>query len=107
MATNANLRRKGSGQPDYYGFASVSDEYTWQMHGRKLTAGGNDAESEGEIFADQFLGWVFGQWDPHNTPAARDRATWMNSTMPYWIIQMANLSANNESTILDYVYVRH
>jgi hypothetical protein len=61
------------------------------MHGRNLSVGGNDAETAGEIFADQFLGWVFGQWDPDpkDAAAARDRATWMNSRMPGWIRIMA------------------
>ncbi|NIM92088.1 MAG: hypothetical protein GTO18_00005, partial [Anaerolineales bacterium] len=55
------------------GFASLP--LTWQM---------NPSADEGEVFADQFLGWVFNQWEVENgrlTAAAQKRSSFMNTWM--------------------------
>ena len=85
---NPNLTRNGN-EKDDYGFASRSDQLTWQLHGR-----GERAGDPGEIFADQFLGWTFDFWQgsPNalTTVAASDRAAWMNGYMPLWVDAIAS-----------------
>jgi RHS repeat-associated protein len=75
MKTNGLLTR--GYKWNYYGFASAS--ITWQQH---------PDSSPSEVFADQFLGWVFDNWEMNNgilSIRAQARSEWMNINMSSWI----------------------
>jgi len=63
-----------------FGFASRQNVYTWQQ---------SAVETDGEEFADQFLGWVFDTW-AHN-PEGDFRKKFMDDYMPCWIGKMTGL----------------
>lgn len=44
----------------------------------------------GEIFADMFVGWVYGQWEADEAGYGTRRANYMNDNMPYWIAEVIN-----------------
>jgi RHS repeat-associated protein len=53
------------------------NQLTWRQH-PKTTEGY-------EIFADMFLGWTYGVWDPNPNTIGSDRDNFMNQYMPLWI----------------------
>ena len=79
MSTNSWLER-GSNQGYSYGFASTGDERTWVQ---------NPSTATSEVFADQFLGWVFNQWERSASgdlsAQASERASWMDTNMSLWL----------------------
>ncbi|WKZ53206.1 MAG: RHS repeat-associated core domain-containing protein [Anaerolineales bacterium] len=79
MSTNSWLER-GSNQGYSYGFASTGDKGTWVQ---------NPSTATSEVFADQFLGWVFNQWERTASgdlsAQASERASWMDTNMSLWL----------------------
>jgi RHS repeat-associated protein len=95
-ATNVLLQR-GTDPSLFYGFAS-NGHGIWQQHACNQDDHHQDhpwpCEAGDEMFADQFLGWTFGQWDtagagpdPDSSDRARERANWMDDHMRGWINQ--------------------
>ena len=67
----------------HYGFASPQKVYTWQQ---------NPSERKNEEFADQFLGWTFGEWHRDEfglTTSGRRRSDWMKKNMELWIDEIS------------------
>jgi hypothetical protein len=65
---------RGAAEGYPYGFASESGVYTWQQ---------STDPYYGEEFADQFLGWVFDEWQDH--PDGITRSTFMDAYMYLWV----------------------
>ncbi len=67
-----------------YGFASLQNQIIWQQ-----SLSGEDPEE----FADQFLGWVFNQWQVNPDGSlhrdGKSRADMMNANMPAWVKRVA------------------
>ncbi|MBM3153514.1 MAG: hypothetical protein FJZ96_15125 [Chloroflexi bacterium] len=79
LSGNVALQRPDTTLPR--GFASAG--FPWQQSTR-------DIDRYWEIFADQFLGWVFDTWETdldtnQSTPQASARVSWMNENMPIWV----------------------
>jgi hypothetical protein len=63
----------------------------WQRRGNALTV---QDGLVGEIFADQFVGWVYEKWDLSNDDGlnlGHRRSDMMNGYMPMWIKQKLGL----------------
>jgi RHS repeat-associated protein len=61
----------------YFGFASVG--FPWQQ-------ATHNVGSPSEVFADQFLGWIYNTWDTGETrDIGQKRSDWMNVNMATWL----------------------
>jgi RHS repeat-associated protein len=78
LEINPLLRRPDTGSN--YGFASSG--FPWQQSFV-------DVDDYWEVFADQFLGWVYNTWETDEfgqlTVAASARSIWMNINMAEWL----------------------
>jgi RHS repeat-associated protein len=67
---------------EYGGFAGKFGNWQWsQSEGPYNPETGEDGR--GEIFADMFIGWVYGRWGENYLGDLRE--TYMNNHMPVWI----------------------
>ena len=78
-----NLQRGNDNDVRNYGFAGP--RFGWQQ---------SASTREGEILADMFIGWAYGQWqtqgDGRIHPAGQARETFMDSHMKNWIALAIN-----------------
>jgi RHS repeat-associated protein len=79
VSSEWGLLKRGSNLEESYGFASPLKERIWIQ---------NKANVYYEVFADQFLGWVFNQWEPGRYGTSSkgvQRGLWMNVHMPLYL----------------------
>ena len=78
-------RSKGPGSAGFYGgfldWQFSKDEGPYDVHNPDNPK--DDTDGRGEIFADMFIGWVYGKWEDSDLGDAR--STFMNYHMPIWI----------------------
>jgi hypothetical protein len=73
--TTAYLERKNYGNTDnfYHGFAGGWEDWQFAKYNKN---------TNGEIWADMFLGWVYNQWG--NNQQGADRSNLMNNLMDHY-----------------------
>jgi hypothetical protein len=71
-----------------YGFAGNQDPGCWQRRANNIT---NNWELAEEIFADQFVGWVYNRWEVNRdrlTVLGQARSSFMDRNMSIWVNEL-------------------
>jgi RHS repeat-associated protein len=89
-----SLIYRAVGDENNGGFAGGYLDWQWsRLDGPMRQEGDKWVDGRGEIFADQFVGWVYSRWeiDPKTgelSKTAKLRSDYMETNMPNWIFQM-------------------